>query len=361
MLIRFSACGWEESPRSMMLDFGIGETIAALGGGLGSLFGGGAAAETGAALGAGALESTAALGGEAALGTGLGEAALGGLGVGEAALSGLGAAEAGGSAATIGAGSSVADLAGVTGAGTGGLAPIAGGASPAAGGGAFEVAGLSGAGSPAASAGGSSLAQLTGTAAPAAGGSESTFGGLLGKAGSAITANPLQSAGIGLAGAGLGFNILNGSKDSAERKALGTSAAGLNAQGQTLMQFLQSGNLPPGLQMQVQKASDAAKARIVQNHAQNGMPTDPSQNSALAQELNNVDQQAMIETAKIGQQLLTTGINETGLADDLFAKLIGIDKAQAQSTGLAISNFAAALGGRPGGNSNQKFSLTPAA
>lgn len=330
-----------------MPDFGIGETIAALGGGLGSLFGGGAAAETGAALGAGALESTAALGSEAALGAGFGGAeALGGLGIADAALGGLGAAE-GGTAATIGAGSSVADLAGVTGAGTGGLAPIAGGAAPTAAGGAFDVAGLSGAGATPATAGGSSLAQLTGTAAPAAGGSESTFGSLLGKAGSAITANPLQSAGIGIAGAGLGMNILNGSKDSAERKALGTSAAGLNAQGQTLMQYLQSGTLPPGLQMQVQKASDAAKARIVQNHAQNGMPTDPSQNSALAQELNNVEQQAMIETAKIGQQLLTTGINETGLADDLFAKLIGIDKAQAQSTGLAISNFAAALGGRP--------------
>jgi hypothetical protein len=48
------------------------------------------------------------------------------------------------------------------------------------------------------------------------------------------------------------------------------------------------------------------------------------------------------------QKLLTTGISETGLADQLYESLVKIDQTQTANTGKAIANFAAALGGQPG-------------
>lgn len=323
------------TPRGIC-SFGITESIIAGGAWLGAelgLFGAGAAEAGGAAL----------LGGEAALGAG--EAGLFGAGLGEVAGAGLGGAEAGLFGAEAGA-----DLFGFGGSlggaaeGGGDLAALASGGG---GGGASSGAATSFELGGAASEASTGLGELSKTAAgevgQVAGGSTSVFDKLM----SGISNNPLQAAGVGIAGAGLGYNMLQGSKDSAERKALGGNAQALGAQGQQLMSYLQEGKLPPGLQAQVEKDSAAARARIIQNHAQNGMPTDPSQNSALAQELNNVDQQAMIKTAQIGERLLASGITEIGMSNDLYAKLIGLDRQQSQSTGLAISNFAAALGGRP--------------
>lgn len=304
---------------------------------------GGAALE-GLGLWGAAEGGAAALGAEAGAGLfGAAETGAGALGIGEAAGAGLGAAEAGSTA--LGLGEAAGLFGGGAEAATEGasLASLAGGGGIDAAGStaatSFDVAGATSG----ASTGLDALSKSASGVAPAAGGDASTFGKLI----SGISNNPLQAAGVGIAGAGLGYNMLQGSKDSAERKALGTNAKMLGTQGKELMSYLQSGTLPPGLQMLMDKETAASRARVIQNAAQNGMPTDPSQNSALAQELNNIDQQAMIKTAQLGQQLLTQGITEVGMADDLYAKLIGIDKAQAQSTGLAISNFAAALGGRP--------------
>lgn len=302
-------------------------------GGLG-LFGGGAAAAEGGALAAGALGG-AELGGAAgaAAGGGLFE----GLGAGAAGLLAEGAGDAfasaggssfGGLLEGSGAPSAFGQLGASAGGNAGTLTAIPGAAAvpeAAAGAGASGASALGGAGG----------------IGKAAGEGSSLFGSLL----SSAQANPLQAAGLGLGAAGLGYNLMQGQSTNANAKALSGSANQLTLQGQQLASYLQTGTLPEGLKAAVGKANEAAKARAIQNAARSGMPTDPSQNSALAQDLNNIDQQSIIQTSEIGQKLLTTGINEIGLADQLYAQLVNIDQRQAQNTGNAIMNFAGALAG----------------
>ncbi len=174
-----------------------------------------------------------------------------------------------------------------------------------------------------------------------------------------VMKNPL---GIGMAGLGLAKSVLGGKQDSAELAALrgqagqlGGQAAALNAQGQQLAAYLQSGTLPPGLQASVTAAADAYKARIIQNHAKNGMPTDPTQNSALAQELAQADLNAVMMTAQLGQKLLESGtqflnlgMQTSGLSDKIYESLVRLDREQSANTGRAIANFASALSGGGG-------------
>lgn len=192
-------------------------------------------------------------------------------------------------------------------------------------------------------------APFEGTAAAAAPAAQSG-GGWLGNLGTAawnsVMKNPI---GVGLAGAGLGYNLLQGQKVSPEMQAMQGNAAALNAQGQQLMSYLQNGTLPPGLQTAVDNATHAMKARIIANHAKNGLSTNPAQNSALAQELNQVDLNAVALIAQQGQQLLTTGMNATNISSQLYGMLENLNRQQSQRTGQAIANFAAALSGGPRG------------
>jgi hypothetical protein len=155
-----------------------------------------------------------------------------------------------------------------------------------------------------------------------------------------------------LAAAGTGFNLFQSAKASkgvpstAEMSAkIQQQASELNAQGKELAKYLQSGTLPEGLKTQLNTATAAAKARLISNYAAQGMPTDPRKNSALAQQLGMIDQQAIITTAQIGQQLLDQGIKESGMASDLYSKLINVDQTQTARIGQAISQMSAALNG----------------
>ena len=122
-------------------------------------------------------------------------------------------------------------------------------------------------------------------------------------------------------------------------------AASLNSQGQQLLSYLQSGTLPAGLQASLTQATSAAKTKIISNFAAQGLNTDPTQNSALASELAQVDQQALISTAQIGQQLMTTGLQETEMSSSLYTTLANIDQTQTANIGKAIANFASSLSG----------------
>jgi len=156
-----------------------------------------------------------------------------------------------------------------------------------------------------------------------------------------VMKNPLGTA---LAAGGLGYSMLN-QGTSGNMDAMAGQAAALNAQGQELMKHLQNGTLPPGLDQAVKNATSAMKARIVSNHARNGQSTNPAQNSALAQELNQVDLNAVALIAQQGQQLLTTGMNATNMSGQLYGMLENLDRQASQRTGQAIANFAAALSG----------------
>jgi len=173
---------------------------------------------------------------------------------------------------------------------------------------------------------------------------------------SSLTKNPL---GILAAGAGLGLDVLRGNQTDPNAKQLAAEAPGLQAQGaaltasgEQLTQYLTNGTLPPGQQAQVTEAVQAAKARIIQNHAANGENTNPTQNSALAQELSGADMNGLALAGQLEQQLATTGtqlisagLNSTGLSEQIYQALINMDTANNNQLMQSIASMAAALGG----------------
>lgn len=192
--------------------------------------------------------------------------------------------------------------------------------------------------------------------AAGASGSPSFLSQLISGATNSVTKNPL---GILAAGAGLGLDVLRGNQTDPNAKQLAAEAPGLQAQGAAitaagtqLTSYLQNGTLPPGQQAQLTEAVQSAKARIIANHAANGDNTNPTQNSALAQELNQVDLDAVAQAgtleqqlATTGTQLLQTGVNETGLSSQIYQALVNIDTTNNNQLMSAIASMAAALGG----------------
>lgn len=155
-------------------------------------------------------------------------------------------------------------------------------------------------------------------------------------------------AGVAAAGAGLGFDLLKGNPTDPNQKVLEGQAGQLGAQGQQLMSYLSKGTLPPALKAQLTQAVSAEKARIISGYAARGQPTDPNQNSALAQELNSVDTNAVAAMAQAQIQMMQTGLQETGLSTQLYETLTKLDQQNNQQLMQAISSFAAALGGGGG-------------
>lgn len=182
------------------------------------------------------------------------------------------------------------------------------------------------------------LASLTGDAAGKAvsgGGSGNIMDSLVGS----LSKNPLGAA-AGAAGLGMAFM---GNKPAPNQGALQGEAGQLAAQGQQMQQYLQTGQLPPGLQANIDQATKAAKARVISNHAAQGQNTNPAQNSALAQELSAIDQAAVGQAGQIAMQLLQSGLKETDMSNQLYQYLTNLDQTQAQNQGKAIANFASAL------------------
>lgn len=306
------------------------------------------------------------LGGAAALATGgLGLAGIGPLaglfGAGEAAGAGLLGAEAAGglgAAEGVGALGFASEAGGAAGAGGGifgglGWEPLGWGGATGmgsefvgptleqAGGGVgsfgmSEYGGLADLG--VTEAGGGSATQVSGGLAK----EPSLWSQLTGGAMNQITRNPL---GIGAAGIGLASTAMRGSSMGPNQEKLSGLAAQLGSQGQALQQYLANGTLPPALQAKLDQATAAAKAKIVANHARNGMNTDPAQNSALAQELSAVDTNAVAAMAEAQLKMMQTGLNETGLSAQLYEMLTRMDREDNRDLMNSIANFASALGG----------------
>lgn len=188
-------------------------------------------------------------------------------------------------------------------------------------------------------AGGTPPTSLT---APAGGSAPS--GGVLDSLVAGAKANPLQTAGIAASGGLLAASLFGDNTGPYDAK-LQKQANSLNAQGQQLMSYLTSGTLPPGIKAGVDQATKAARAKAISNAAQQGQPTDPTKNTALAQQLQAIEQQAYISTAQIGQLLLQSGLSETQMATGIYETLAKIDQQQAAQLTQAIAGFAAALGG----------------
>lgn len=196
-----------------------------------------------------------------------------------------------------------------------------------------------------------SAASTGGTAA-----SPSFFDSLVSGASNSLTKNPL---GIGVATAALGYDVLKGNPDSAAEKNLQSTAntlsgqaGALTATGQQLTSYLQNGTLPPGQQAEVTQAVAARKAQIIANAAANGQNPNPTQNSALAQDLAAADQEGLViagqletQLASTGTQLISTGLNATGLSSEIYQALVKIDQTNNNQLMTAIASMAAALGG----------------
>lgn len=300
---------------------------------------------------------------------------------------------AGGGVTSIGGGGTAPNFSQLTaGIGTGG---------PAAAGGATAVTDTSGAGTGAAASppvAGASAGSL----APA-GGSGGSGGGNTPADATSSWADKLKSALTNpstlLAAGGLGYNIFQGQKSTANQTALtdlanaqnlnskaltsnainqvganNANAAPVLATGESLINPLATGNLPPQYQTIVDNAIQDAKTNAISNAAKNGQSTDPTQNTSLAQALANIDNQRSSMTAQVAQQLASTGSGlvgsalgvgnssassllsggqgASGLSGSLYTTLTGIDTTQANQTAAAIAKLAAALNG--GTNTTQK-------
>ena len=180
---------------------------------------------------------------------------------------------------------------------------------------------------------------------------------LLKGAGDSITKNPL---GIALGAGGLGYNILQGQKNTKNQAALTTDAnvAAQNSQqmvasGEALQQYLTNGTLPPAYQTQVDQAIADAKTSAISNAAQQGQNTDPTQNTALAATLAKIDAskagmqtQVATQLFSSGTSLVQSGATAAGLSGQLFTALVQNDTTQAANTGKAIATLAAAMNGK---------------
>ena len=212
--------------------------------------------------------------------------------------------------------------------------------------------------------------------APVAGGtaptsSPSLVDQLLGGAKDSLTKNPLGTA---LGGLGLGYNILQGQKQTANQKALSADAAQatansnkLAASGEQLQQYLTTGKLPDAYQQQVDNAIKDARTSAISNAAAQGLSTDPTRNTALAATLARIEASRGDMQAKVAQTLFQSGTAlvqagqaAAGLSGQLYQALVANDTAAAANTGKAIATLAAALNGKSsasaGGNT---FSITP--
>lgn len=156
-------------------------------------------------------------------------------------------------------------------------------------------------------------------------------------AGSALLANgaPLIAAG------GVGLDALKGNKQSGAEKNLAAQAGQLSAQGQQLENYLQTGTLPPGEQAGVNQALQSAIASIKSRYASMGM----SGSSAEQQDIANAQQQAQAATAQMQEQLLSTGINETGMSSQLYSELLKNSMANDTNLSNAIASFSSAAAG----------------
>jgi hypothetical protein len=199
-----------------------------------------------------------------------------------------------------------------------------------------------------------------------AGGSTS-ISDMLSNAGSktmdSLTNNPL---GVALGAGGLGYNIFKGQQQTANQNALSADAAQatansnkLTASGTDLQKYMTDGTLPPNYQKIVDQSIQDAKTTAISNAAQQGLPTDPTQNTALAATLAKIDasrpgMQAQVAQTLFssGSSLVSAGQSAAGLSGNLYQTLVQNDTAQAANTGKAIATLASALNGKSSANIN---------
>lgn len=173
-------------------------------------------------------------------------------------------------------------------------------------------------------------------------------------------------AGPAIAAGGLGYNMLQnnknqvqptgqtGAQQSALAGQLGQTNQALTAQGSDLASYISKGTLPPAFQTSLDQATNSAITQAISSEAAMGRPTDPIKNTALAQRIDTIKQNAVVQSAQLMQMLASTGtsligagLSQAQLQQQIYDSLIKTDQAQSASTGKAIANFAGSLSSRP--------------
>jgi len=142
----------------------------------------------------------------------------------------------------------------------------------------------------------------------------------------------------GLAAATLGYDALKGGTTPKGLNAISGEATQLGAQSTQLESYLTTGTLPPGVQTSLNQAAAAAQASIRSQYASRGL----SGSSAEATDLANVQNTIASQGATIAQNLLTTGVNEAGLASQLYSQIMQQSLQSDQQLGTALSTLAGA-------------------
>lgn len=203
--------------------------------------------------------------------------------------------------------------------------------------------------------GGGATGGATGGSTPAAASGSKSFLDTLGTGISnipnQIASNPLSIAAPLVGAAGLGYALYNQKNNpagGAAQNQLNAVAPGQISQGQGLQQYLANGTLPPGAQAQVDQQIKAAKAQAISAAAKQGLPTDPSQNSALAAQFAQIESSAVQQQQQLASNLFNQGSAEVGVGTGVLNNIMQVNQQQTAQTGQAISSFASSLAGLSG-------------
>jgi hypothetical protein len=142
-----------------------------------------------------------------------------------------------------------------------------------------------------------------------------------------------------------GMDLLKGNQTYPAQNQLEKMAGQMGPQGQYLQNMALSGQLPPGLQTAVDAAREAAISTVKSQMAARGM----SGSSAEATEIQNAVNESQGQTQQMALQLFNSGMNESGMAADLYAQLLQTQMEQDKdmSDGLGQLVSAVAKFGQP--------------
>lgn len=178
--------------------------------------------------------------------------------------------------------------------------------------------------------------------------------------------NVAKIAGPAVAAAGLGYNMYQGSQNKLPatnelgNRALANTATAtatgetLQKEGTQLASYINSNTLPPGMEASVKQATDAAIATAKSRMAAQGLSADPTKNSMLADQIEQIQRNAQVQRAQLmqglaetGGKLVQTGLNATDLTNKVYDSLIKVNQQQSANTGAAIARLAASFNSNP--------------
>lgn len=196
---------------------------------------------------------------------------------------------------------------------------------------------------------------LFGTSAtqPAAPAADGSTPGVVGNVAKSLGLNTGQLLSAGIAGGGLIRDVVAGNNLQGQTQLTG-QAAQLAQQSQLMQSYLQTGQLPPGVQTSINNATSGAQAAIRAKYASQGL----SGSSMEQQELNQLQLNAASSGAQVAINLYSQGLDDAKISEEIYNTLLTTDQKQQSLTQQSISNISAALSGGSA-SGKQTYTLQP--